>query len=63
MLSINNFYAKDAQNIVAIHCEHGKGRTGTLISAYFMFTKLTYSSEDATTQFEQLRGSHIKHVC
>ena len=35
--TISDFLQMDPENVVAVHCEHGKGRTGTIIASYLMY--------------------------
>jgi PTEN phosphatase family protein len=37
--------AEDEQNVVAVHCKGGKGRTGTMISTYLIHTELFQAAE------------------
>ena len=64
---ICDFLQKDTQNVVAVHCEHGKGRTGTIIASYLMYCGFADSAENALVYFKQKRyykfHSGLKHTC
>lgn len=38
---------KDALNIIALHCTHGKARTGLMIICYMLFAKIFENKNDA----------------
>jgi phosphatidylinositol-3,4,5-trisphosphate 3-phosphatase/dual-specificity protein phosphatase PTEN len=38
---VHHFLAKHPQNIAAVHCKAGKGRTGLMIGAYMLYTQVT----------------------
>jgi phosphatidylinositol-3,4,5-trisphosphate 3-phosphatase and dual-specificity protein phosphatase PTEN len=34
---VSQFLAEDEERIAVFHCNHGKGRTGTIICCFFLF--------------------------
>ena len=53
---------KDPELQIIIHCEHGKGRTGTLFCAYLLYSGICNSIDDAVRYFEKNRGAEMKHA-
>lgn len=52
----SDFIQEDPHSrVIAVHCKGGKGRTGTLIAAYLMFTGLKRSATAALRHFAHLR--------
>jgi phosphatidylinositol-3,4,5-trisphosphate 3-phosphatase/dual-specificity protein phosphatase PTEN len=49
-------------NVVAIHCNAGKGRTGTLICCYLMYAGLAGSARDAINYYGWKRFDNGKGV-
>jgi len=48
--------------VIVIHCEHGKGRTGTMVCAYLIYSGVMQSAENAVKYFESKRGVEMKHM-
>ncbi len=52
----------DVKNVAVIHCNAGKGRTGTLISCYLMYSGLSDNAADAMKYYGWKRFSHGRGV-
>ena len=61
--TIDTYLMADEQNVVAVHCLAGKGRTGVAVAAYLLFNKQCETAEEALEFFNSRRvskGSGIK---
>jgi len=58
--SIDSWLRSAPLNVVAIHCKGGKGRTGTVICSYFLYSGLCKSPEEAMDLFGSKRMSGEK---
>lgn len=54
------YLAADPDNKIAVHCKAGKGRTGLVISAYFIFTEQSRTAQDAVNLFNSRRTTNGK---
>ncbi|KAL0249163.1 hypothetical protein GEMRC1_004396 [Eukaryota sp. GEM-RC1] len=54
--SMHRWIRSDALNVAVIHCKAGKGRTGVVISCYFLFTRQASNHEDALMVFANARS-------
>ena len=50
---------KDRENVVVVHCNSGKGRTGTIISALMFYLGLFDNIEDCLRFYEVARGVRV----
>lgn len=54
--SVRNFlFLENPENIVAVNCRAGKGRTGTIICCYLLFTKRFTEPEDVFEYYSKKR--------
>lgn len=60
--AMHEFLEADPLNVVAIHCRAGRGRTGTVISAYLLYSKLFEIPKDAIDFFNVRRTKTGKGV-
>ena len=56
------FLLKDDENVAAIHCKAGKGRTGTMICAYLLFTGVALNSVNAFEMYGIRRSKEKRGV-
>lgn len=61
-LDVDEWLKADSSNVVAIHCKAGKGRTGLMISSYFLYSKVYHNPKDALEFFGKQRTSNGKGV-
>ena len=54
------FLAQDPENIIAVHCKAGKGRTGLAICSFFIFIEQIKSAESAVKLFNSRRTTNGK---
>jgi len=60
--AMDQFLKEDPTNVVAVHCLAGRGRTGTIIAAYLLYSKLFDDSKAALDFFAIKRSSEGQGV-
>lgn len=60
--SIVQFLEQDPENVIYVHCKAGKGRTGTLICCYLMFSGFADTAQNSITYYGWKRFSHGRGV-
>ncbi|KOO29531.1 phosphatase and tensin-like protein [Chrysochromulina tobinii] len=60
--NVKQFLDEDDENVVAIHCKAGKGRTGTMICAYLLFSREFATADGALDWFAFMRTHNRKGV-
>eukprot|EP01137_Pigoraptor_chileana_P011340 Opistho-2@62032 len=53
--SIDRFLSQDRKNVAIIHCVGGKGLTGIIAAAYFVYTRLFNNVDDGLKLFDSRR--------
>ena len=59
---IFDFLKQNHENIVLVNCNAGKGRTGTSIASFLIYSGLADNAVDAITYYGWKRFSHGKGV-
>lgn len=54
-LSVKDWMEKDPENVIAVHCKGGKGRTGTMVCAWLVYCYRSISAQEAIDFFAQMR--------
>ncbi|GIQ88855.1 hypothetical protein KIPB_011198, partial [Kipferlia bialata] len=52
----------DPQNVIAVHCKAGKGRTGVMIAAYLLFSGMWSQAIDSLSFYGAMRTKNGKGV-
>ncbi|KAA6373769.1 MAG: putative Proteintyrosine phosphatase [Streblomastix strix] len=59
MQVMNNWLAAEKENIIAIHCKAGKGRTGAVICSYLLYSGQFNDSEECMDFFRIQRSQRV----
>lgn len=59
---MSEWIKKDKNNVAAVHCKAGKGRTGLIICSYLLFSGICANAEIALALFDEKRTKNNKGV-
>eukprot|EP01012_Entosiphon_sulcatum_P068717 TRINITY_DN9906_c0_g1_i2.p1 TRINITY_DN9906_c0_g1~~TRINITY_DN9906_c0_g1_i2.p1 ORF type:complete len:794 (-),score=145.10 TRINITY_DN9906_c0_g1_i2:106-2433(-) len=58
----HEFLQRNPANVIAVHCKAGKGRTGTMIAAYMLYSGDCATAQEALAKFGRERTENGKGV-
>jgi phosphatidylinositol-3,4,5-trisphosphate 3-phosphatase and dual-specificity protein phosphatase PTEN len=61
-VDIAMFMIKNPDSVVAIHCKAGKGRTGTIVCCYLIFSGICKTTEEAMEYYSIKRTMNKKVI-
>ena len=59
---VSDWLSRDKENVAAIHCKAGKGRTGTMICCYLLYADLFTDPIQAMKYYGMIRTKNKKGV-
>ena len=60
--NMNAYLREHPDNVAAIHCKAGKGRTGVMICCYLLYSKAFKTAHDSLVYYGKIRTSNGKGV-
>jgi phosphatidylinositol-3,4,5-trisphosphate 3-phosphatase/dual-specificity protein phosphatase PTEN len=60
--SVDKWLSDSPDNVVAIHCKAGKGRTGLIVSSYLLYSEFSSSATEALKYYGETRTKNGKGV-
>ncbi|XP_032518887.2 phosphatidylinositol 3,4,5-trisphosphate 3-phosphatase and dual-specificity protein phosphatase PTEN isoform X2 [Danaus plexippus] len=59
---VHNWLSKDPRNVAAVHCKAGKGRTGTMVCCYLLYSGQKTTADEALKYYGNKRTHDEKGV-
>jgi protein-tyrosine phosphatase len=53
---MDHWLSQDPQNVIAVHCKNGRGRTGVAIAAYLLYKRVVTDPDEALKYFNRKRS-------